>query len=244
MVDAARREHAERAVRALDRAFPSPDFRTWSDCDRLISHAVVACAGSTPRGWCSRRLPGCSKTRGPTYSSAPSTSRPSCCFARRSPPRADVGPRPPRHRLWAQQPGPVAPGPGRLRRGRAPLPTGAGDLPAGARPRPPRHRLWAQQPGPVAPARGDYAEAEPLYPRALEIREPALGPDHPDTAASLNNLAKLDRIRGLYDQAEALIERALGACPGISIQVTSMDDQSVQVASIRPQCLFAPIPAA
>ena len=37
---------------------------------------------------------------------------------------------------------------------------------------------------------------------------------------------------------------ALGACPGISIQVTSMDDQSVQVASIRPQCLFAPIPAA
>ena len=40
------------------------------------------------------------------------------------------------------------------------------------------------------------------------------------------------------------IRRGLGACPGISIQVTSMDDQSVQVASIRPQCLFAPIPAA
>ena len=36
----------------------------------------------------------------------------------------------------------------------------------------------------------------------------------------------------------------LGARPGISIQVTSMDDQSVQVASIRPQCSFAPIPAA
>jgi len=37
---------------------------------------------------------------------------------------------------------------------------------------------------------------------------------------------------------------ALGACLGISIQVTSMDDQSVQIASIRPQCSFAPIPAA
>jgi hypothetical protein len=36
----------------------------------------------------------------------------------------------------------------------------------------------------------------------------------------------------------------LGACLGISIQVTSMDDQSVQIASIRPQCSFAPIPAA
>jgi len=38
--------------------------------------------------------------------------------------------------------------------------------------------------------------------------------------------------------------RWLGARLGISIQVTSMDDQSVQVTSIRPQCLFAPIPAA
>src|SRR5512140_1870376 len=37
---------------------------------------------------------------------------------------------------------------------------------------------------------------------------------------------------------------AVGARLGISIQVTSMDDQSVQVASIRPQCLFAPIAAA
>ena len=44
---------------------------------------------------------------------------------------------------------------------------------------------------------------------------------------------------------EKIYERfSLGACLGISIQVTSMDDQSVQVASIRPQCLFAPIPAA
>lgn len=39
-------------------------------------------------------------------------------------------------------------------------------------------------------------------------------------------------------------EQDLGACLGISIQVTSMDDQSVQPVSIRPQCSFAPIPAA
>ena len=29
---------------------------------------------------------------------------------------------------------------------------------------------------------GRYAEAEPLYKRALAIREKALGPDHPDVA--------------------------------------------------------------
>jgi len=36
-----------------------------------------------------------------------------------------------------------------------------------------------------------YAKAEPLYNRALAIREKALGPEHPDVATSLNNLAML-----------------------------------------------------
>ncbi len=36
---------------------------------------------------------------------------------------------------------------------------------------------------------GRYAEAEPLFERALAIRERAVGPDHPDTATSTNNLA-------------------------------------------------------
>ncbi len=40
-------------------------------------------------------------------------------------------------------------------------------------------------------ARGRYAEAEPLYQRALAISEKALGPEHPHVAASLNNLALL-----------------------------------------------------
>jgi tetratricopeptide (TPR) repeat protein len=33
--------------------------------------------------------------------------------------------------------------------------------------------------------RGRYADAEPLYQRALAIREKALGPEHPDVAQSL-----------------------------------------------------------
>ena len=36
---------------------------------------------------------------------------------------------------------------------------------------------------------GKYAEAEPLHRRALAMREKALGPEHPDVAQSLNNLA-------------------------------------------------------
>ena len=56
---------------------------------------------------------------------------------------------------------------------------------------------------------GKYKEAEPLYKRALEIREKALGPDHPDTATCLNNLALLYRDQGKYEKAEPLYKRAL-----------------------------------
>jgi C-terminal processing protease CtpA/Prc len=38
---------------------------------------------------------------------------------------------------------------------------------------------------------GRYSEAIPLVQRALAMREKALGPDHPDVATLLNNLASL-----------------------------------------------------
>ena len=57
---------------------------------------------------------------------------------------------------------------------------------------------------------GDYARAEPLYQRALGIREQALGQSIPDVAASLNNLAELYRTTGDYAKAEPLYQRALG----------------------------------
>ncbi len=56
---------------------------------------------------------------------------------------------------------------------------------------------------------GSYDKAEPLYKLALSIRERTLGPDHPDTAASLNDLAGLYRTTERYDEAEPLYKRAL-----------------------------------
>ena len=58
-------------------------------------------------------------------------------------------------------------------------------------------------------ATGRYGEAEPLYRRALVIREQALGPAHPDVASSLNNLAELLRATGRSGEAEPLYRRAL-----------------------------------
>ena len=57
---------------------------------------------------------------------------------------------------------------------------------------------------------GAYDQALPLYQRALTIREKALGPTHPDTAAGLNNLAGMYETMGAFDQALPLYQRALG----------------------------------
>ena len=56
---------------------------------------------------------------------------------------------------------------------------------------------------------GKYAEAEQLYERSLAILEKALGPEHPDVATSLNNLAVLCEMQGKYARAESLYERSL-----------------------------------
>jgi CHAT domain-containing protein/Tfp pilus assembly protein PilF len=58
-------------------------------------------------------------------------------------------------------------------------------------------------------AKGDYAQTEPLYERALAIREKAFGPENPDVAESLNNLAALYHERGDHARAKPLYERAL-----------------------------------
>ena len=57
--------------------------------------------------------------------------------------------------------------------------------------------------------RARYREAEPLYKRALAIREEQMGAEHPDTARSLNNLAGLYDTQGKYAEAEPLYARAL-----------------------------------
>jgi tetratricopeptide (TPR) repeat protein len=58
--------------------------------------------------------------------------------------------------------------------------------------------------------RGRYVESEPLYKRALGIREKMLDPDHTDVAESLNNLASLYYEQGRYEEAAPLYGRSLG----------------------------------
>ncbi|KAI4599602.1 hypothetical protein KJ359_001699 [Pestalotiopsis sp. 9143b] len=51
---------------------------------------------------------------------------------------------------------------------------------------------------------GKYAEAEEMDREALELRKLVLGPEHPDTLASMNNLALVLRSQGKYEEAEEM----------------------------------------
>ena len=55
---------------------------------------------------------------------------------------------------------------------------------------------------------GLYARAESLLARSLEIRRRVLGPDNPDTLASMNDLAEAIRWQGRYPEAEKLYREA------------------------------------
>ena len=58
-------------------------------------------------------------------------------------------------------------------------------------------------------AQGKYSDAEPLYLRALEIREQTLNKDLPAIALSFNSLGELYYAQGKYNEAEILYSRAL-----------------------------------
>ena len=74
---------------------------------------------------------------------------------------------------------------------------------------------------------GRYGEAEPLFQSALAIFEQQLGPDHPDTATSLNNLARLYKSMGRYGEALDYKNRAGKVQTKVLGQlfISSTDDQ-------------------
>lgn len=62
---------------------------------------------------------------------------------------------------------------------------------------------------PDAQRRARLAEAERLFRRALAVKEVGIGPDSPDVATTLNNLARLYTDEGRLEEAIPLLERSL-----------------------------------
>ena len=91
------------------------------------------------------------------------------------------------------------------------LPQGPGDPPQGAGRGPPRHRHQLQQPGRATwTTRASTPRPSRCSSKALAIRRKVLGEDHPDTAASYNNLACNLDAQGKYAEAEPLYQQGPG----------------------------------
>jgi tetratricopeptide (TPR) repeat protein len=67
----------------------------------------------------------------------------------------------------------------------------------------------ATQQADILNALGQYAKAQPLYEKALEIRRRLLNDDYPETATSYNDAAYNLSALGKHSQAQALYEKAL-----------------------------------
>ena len=83
---------------------------------------------------------------------------------------------------------------------------------------------------------GRYTEAISLAQRILAIREKSLGPNHPDVAISLNNLASLYQDQGRYADAEPLYKRSL------AIREKSLGPNHPDVATSLNNLAAVPVP--
>lgn len=59
---------------------------------------------------------------------------------------------------------------------------------------------------------GNLELVRQLYPRALEVRERLRGPEHPETLATMHNLAFLLQCQGDRTGAGSLYKRAIAGC--------------------------------
>ena len=168
MADALRRLWAERAVRAVNQAFPAVEYANWPLCDRLLPQALAVVP------WIERdRM---------EFAEAGRLLNATASYLHERGQYADAEP------LYKQAM--------EIRR------TALGE----------RHPSYATSLNNLAVlyrAMGRHADAEPLYKQAMEIRRTALGERHPDYANSLNNLAVLYDAMGRHADAEPLYKEAM-----------------------------------
>ena len=73
----------------------------------------------------------------------------------------------------------------------------------------PEDRIYLSWLGNALYEMGHFADAEPLQRKFLTICEETFGPDRPEVATALNNLAQLLKATNRLDEAEPLMRRAL-----------------------------------
>jgi tetratricopeptide (TPR) repeat protein len=200
----------ERVLKALDAVFPDSNPSNWSQCTRLVPHALV-CTTST-QSW-----------------RDPNTNLASLLFktAHYLVDRAQYTQAEPLYQralhIWEQVHGPDHPNVAYTLNNLAELYRDQSKYAQAELLYQRALHIFEQTQGPEHPdvayplhnlanlyrEQGRYTQAEPLYQRALHIWEQAYGPDHPRMAAPLNGLAVIYYEQGQYTQAEPLYQRAL-----------------------------------
>jgi tetratricopeptide (TPR) repeat protein len=201
---------AERAVRAVNQAFPLVEFANWAQCERLAPQALACAALVEAYGFEFEEAGRLLNEAGRYLTERARFSDAEPLFQRALALRAKVlGPEDPDVAQSLNNLGALYRAEGKY---------------AQAEPLSQRAlAIWEKALGPEHPnvatslnnlaglyyEQGKYAHAEPLYQRALAIRDKALGPEHPSVATTLNNLAPLYKDQGKYAEAESLWQRAL-----------------------------------
>jgi tetratricopeptide (TPR) repeat protein len=201
---------AERAVRAVNQAFPSVEFANWDQCERLAPQALVCASLIEAHGFESEEAARLLDLAGYYLNDRARFSEAERLFQRALAIRERVlGPDHPDVAESLNNLAALYYHQGKYTEA-GPLSHRALAITEKARgPEHPHVAIRLNNLAALYNEEGKYAEAEPIHQRALAIREKTLGPDHPDVATSLSNLGGLYRNQGKYAQAEPLCQRAL-----------------------------------
>ena len=205
-----RRVWAERAVNALNQAFPWSEYENWGRCERLRSHGLAAaelvtswCFDSRAAGDLLGKLGRYLYDRG-LYEEAEPLYQRSLAIREKA-----LGSNHPSVATTLNNLAGLYESQGRYEEAE---PLYERSLTISEKALGPDHPSVATTLNNLAllyESQGRYEEAEPLYERSLAIREKALGPEHPTVAVTLNNLALLYESQGRYEEAEPLYQRDL-----------------------------------
>ena len=206
----ARWDLAERAVKALNRAFPDVDYADWPQGERLLPHARTA------KGWIESenlRIPEAARllnrvgfylySRG-RYDESESLIRRALAIREQA-----LGPDHPDTATSLNNLAVLLRFRGRYEESESLIRRALAIREQALGPDHPDTAISLNNLAITLQVQSRYAEAELLLRQALAIREQALGPDHPDTAISLNDLAALLLAQGRPEEAEPLLRRAL-----------------------------------
>ncbi len=205
-----RRLWVQRAVAALDAAFPDVEYATWAQCDRLVPHVIAIArwidAYDLHAGASGRVL----KRTGQALFARGRYAEAEQLFARElAVEERLLGPDHPDVAKCLNALAIVCAERGRYDEAQ-PLYQRALSIVERAlgHDHPDMAKLLNNL-GALLLDQGRFAEAKPLHDRAMAIYEPALGPDHLELARVLNNLAIVNMELGLVEKAQPQHERAL-----------------------------------